>query len=211
MSISPHIADDAATPLMGKPVAVPTETIWRLTVDQYHEMVQTGILTEDDPVELLDGWLVPKMPKHPSHSVATQLVGAALTSILPEGIFVRSQEPITLAASEPEPDVVVVRGNPRRFRDAHPGPGDVVLIVEVAEASLQRDRTLKKAIYAEAGIATYWIVNLIGRCVEVYMEPSGPADHPDYRRRQELTAADSVSVLLDGREVARFAVSDVLP
>lgn len=90
---------------------VPTLPIWQLSVEQYHQMIQTGILTEDDPIELLEGWLVPKMPKNPPHRISTALVREALTRLLPVGFFVDSQEPLTTDDSEPEPDAMVVQGS----------------------------------------------------------------------------------------------------
>jgi len=119
--------------------AVPGVSIWRLSVAQYHEMIRAGILAEDDPVELLDGCLVQKIIKNPPHCLATGLVRDALEKALPEGWHVKSQDPITLAASEPEPDVTVVRGSRRDYADRHPGPADVALVVEVADTGLQRD------------------------------------------------------------------------
>lgn len=190
---------------------VPCERIWRLSVEQYHRMIRAGILGEDDPVELLDGWLVVKMIKTPPHSVATELTRDALAGLLPAAWHVRSQEPITLERSEPEPDVSVVRGDRRDYRERHPGPGDIALVVEVADVSLKRDRTTKKRVYAAAGIAAYWIVNLIDRCVEVYTEPTGAATEPDYRKQQVCGEGDSVAVLVDGKETARVAVEELLP
>ena len=131
---------------------VPTEPIWQLSIDQYHQMIQSGILTDDDPVELLEGWLVSNMPKNPPHSVATQLTRQVLERFLPAGWHVDTQEPITTDTSEPEPDVTVVRGDRRDYLDHHPGPEDVALLVEVADASLQRDRGSKKRLYARARI-----------------------------------------------------------
>lgn len=211
MSITSHTASDMSGLPAAGPFAVPTEAIWRLSVDQYHEMVRAGILTDDDPVELLDGWLVPKMPKNRPHSVATRLVRTALERIVPHGWYVDSQEPITLSASEPEPDGIVVRGDPRQYGESQPGPADVALVVEVADATLHRDRTLKKALYAQAGIPAYWIVNLVDRIVEVYTEPSGDDRRPDYRLQRNYEAADQVPLALDGAEVGRVAVSALLP
>src|SRR3712207_4217922 len=114
------------------PPAVPEDLIWRLTVDQYHAMIQAGILVDGDPVELLEGWLVTKRSKNPRHSLSTQLTRVALEERLPPEWFVDAQEPITTADSEPEPDLGVVRGDPRDYADHHPGPGDVALVVEVA-------------------------------------------------------------------------------
>jgi Uma2 family endonuclease len=155
------------TPQRIKP-ALPSEPVWRLTVEQYHEMVRTGILTEDDPVELLEGWLVPKVPKNPLHRLSTRLIRLALESLVPAGWYVDSQEPVTLADGEPEPDVMIVRGNSRDYRDRHPGPGEVALVVEVADTSLSRDKGLKKRSYARAGIPVYWIMDLNERRLDIY-------------------------------------------
>lgn len=105
--------------LLEKSLIVPDNPIWRLTVEQYHQMIDAGILTEDDSVELLEGWLITKMPKKPSHSVATELTQDALMTVLPAGWFIKVQEPITTADSEPEPDIMVVRGVRRDYTD-HP-------------------------------------------------------------------------------------------
>jgi Uma2 family endonuclease len=191
-------------------VAVPTDYIWRLSVEQYHEMIRTGILTDDDPVELLEGWLVVKMPKNPPHRLATQLTRAALERLIPTGWFVDAQEPVTTENSEPEPDVVIVRGDRRQYSDRHPGPPDLALVVEVAETSLTRDRGMKKRLYARTRIPVYWIVNLVDGQIEVYTDPTGPADEPDFRQRQNYGPPDEVPVVIDGAEVGRLAVRDLL-
>ncbi len=189
----------------------PPDLVWRLGVHQYHGMIEAGILTEDDPVELLEGCLVPKMPKNPPHTLANGLLFEAIARLLPVGWFADSQEPITTADSEPEPGIRVVRGERRAFAARHPGPRDLGLVVEISDATLERDRTLKQQLYARAAIASYWIVSLPDRRVEVYTEPSGPADKPGYARRRELSAGDEVVLVLDGIEIGRLAVSDLLP
>lgn len=191
--------------------AVPTDPIWRLSLDQYHEMIRAGILTDDDPVELLEGWLVAKMPKNPPHRVATQLSREALERVVPAGWYVDAQEPVTIGDSEPEPDVTVVRGSRRDYRDHHPGAQDVALLAEVSDTTLQRDRGSKKRVYARANVPVYWIINLIDSQVEVYTNPSGPGEQPDYGQRQDYGPADQVPVVIDGREVGRIAVRDLLP
>ena len=118
---------------------------------------------------------------------------------------------MTLLTSEPEPDVVVVRGTDDDYRDCHPGPADVPLVVEVSDGTLRRDQGFKKAIYAKAGIAVYWIVNLVDRRIEVYSEPFSAGDAADYRLRKDVAEADHVSLLIDGREVAKIAARDLLP
>jgi Uma2 family endonuclease len=207
MSLSPQIVHQPGHP----PLVVPTEPIWQLTVSQYHEMIRTGILSEDDPIELLEGWLVTKMMKNPPHCVATELARKALERALPHGLHVRTQEPVTLAISEPEPDVAVIRGGLRDYPDRHPGASDVILVVEVADASLERDQTLKQRIYAEAGIPAYWIVNLLERRLEVHGDPSGPSESPGYRTHEDLGPEDHAPLVISGEEVARIAVGDLLP
>ncbi|MEI8376402.1 MAG: Uma2 family endonuclease [Planctomycetota bacterium] len=189
----------------------PTESLWRVSVEKYHQMILQGILSNDDPVELLEGLLVAKMTILPSHRFSTRRIRIALEHVVPQGWYVESPAPVTLAASEPEPDVAVVRGSDHEYIDRHPGPADVVLVVEVSGSSLRRDQGLKKAIYAKAGIPVYWIVNLIDRCVEVYTDPTGPAAQPDYRARYDAGEADQIPVVIEGREVARIAVREVLP
>lgn len=195
----------------GFDLPMPEPPIRRLSVDQYHQMLDAGILEDGDPIELLEGWLVEKMTKHPPHRVATRLTRGALEGAVPSGWYVDTQEPITTVDSEPEPDVSVIRGEPRKYVKRHPRPKDVGLLVEVADDSLARDRGVKKRLYARARIPFYWIVNLIDRQVEVYSKPSGPADKPDYRQRQVYGADDEVPVILDGQEIGRIAVRDLLP
>lgn len=198
-------------PTVALPPAVPPEPTYRLSVEQYHQMIRAGILTEGDPVELLEGWLVQKMGKNRPHSVATRRLRKALEGIIPAGWMVDSQEPVTTDTSEPEPDGLVARASTEDDIDRQPGPQDVALVAEVAESTLQRDRGWKKRIYARAGIPVYWIVNLVDRQIEVYTEPTGPAEQPDYRRRQDYGPTNQVPVVIAGEEVGRVAASDVLP
>jgi Uma2 family endonuclease len=190
---------------------VPTEPVVRLSVKQYHEMINAGILGDGDPVELLEGWLVLKMPKKPSHSSVTRLVRKALLARIPPGWYVDSQEPVTTADSEPEPDLLVMRGDESTYLTRHPRPKDVALVVEVSDVTLHRDRTLKKRIYSRAKIPVYWIVNLIDGHVEVYTGPTGPGDRPDYRRRRDYGRDDELPLVIGRREVGRLAVRELLP
>lgn len=192
-------------------LAVPTEPVWRFSVAHYHEMIRLGILTEDDPVELLEGWIIHKMPKNPPHRAATKLTRSALEKIVPEGWYVDAQEPITLLDSEPEPDVVIIRGNTRDYLDRHPGSQELALVVEIADSTLERDRTSKKRLYAHAGIPVYWIVNLPEQKLEVYTEPINLAQEPTYQQRQDYSLSDEVSIGIEGREVGCLRVRDLLP
>ncbi len=190
---------------------VPTEPIWRFSVEQYHQMICQGILTEDDPVELLEGWLTLKMPKNPPHRVATKLTRNILEELVPNGWYVDTQEPITLDKSEPEPDIVIVRGDTRDYLDRHPGAKDIALVVEVSDSTLERDRTLKKRIYARANIPVYWIVNLIEQHVEVYTEPINLSEEPTYQQRKDYQISETIPLVIAGIEVGRASVQNLLP
>jgi Uma2 family endonuclease len=191
--------------------AIPNDLILRLRIEQYHAIIQAGILTDDDSVELLEGWLVFKMPKNPPHRVTTRLVRTALENILPAGWYVDSQEPITLSNSEPEPDIVVVRGDTRQYLDRHPGAEDIALIIEVADTTLQRDRNVKKRIYARAGISVYWIVNLVEEQVEVYSQPLVEVEQPDYSQRLDFGRSAVIPIIIEGIEIGAIAVDALLP
>ena len=191
--------------------AIPNDLIWRLSIEQYHAIIQAGILTDDDSVELLEGWLVFKMPKNPPHRVTTRLVRTALENILPAGWYVDSQEPITLSNSEPEPDIVVVRGDTRQYLARHPGAEDIALIIEVSDTTLQRDRTVKKRIYARAGISIYWIVNLVEEQVEVYSQPLVEVEQPDYSQRLDFGRSAVIPIIIEGIEIGAIAVNSLLP
>lgn len=201
----PALAPDPST------IAIPTEPIFRLTVEQYHEMMRAGILTDGDPVELLEGLLVVKVTKNPPHHVVTHLIRQALERLIPSGWYVDSQEPFTTEDSEPEPDVSVVRGGILDYLQRHPRPHEVGLVVEVAEATLTRDRGTKKRVYARAGISMYWLVNLVRKEVEVYTDPVADADPPDYQQRQKYSRTGAIPVVLDGHEIGVVAVRDIIP
>jgi hypothetical protein len=174
-------------------------------------MVRTAIISEDDPVELLEGWIVKKMTKSPRHRLATRLLRDALQRHVPQGWDVDSQDPVTLSASEPEPDATIVRGGPRDYADRHPGAGDVALVVEVSDSSLSRDRGIKKAIYAAARIAVYWVVNLLEGQIEVYSNPIGSAAGADYATCESFGVEDRVPLVVDGLSVAEIPAREILP
>lgn len=186
------------------PIAI-TEPIWRLSVTHYHSMIASGILTEDDQIELLEGLLIAKMPKNPQHRLSTGLLQDALLSILPANYHLNVQEPITLKESEPEPDLAIVRGQRLDYRDRHPTADDLELVIEVSSSTLERDRTLKQRIYTKAGISTYWILNLEDRQLEVYTQPT----ESRYEQCQVITETESVSVNLRGKETL-IAVGSLL-
>jgi Uma2 family endonuclease len=183
----------------------------RLSVDQYHRLIAADVLTEDDKVELLEGWIVRKLSRDPAHNCTIVLVDDAVRSRVPAGWITRNQLTITTDDSEPEPDIAVVRGSPRDYFDHHPGPGEIGLIIEVANTSLDRDRTVKSRVFARAGISRYWIVNISEMCVEVFSDPTGPSVEPCFRQCRIYTKGDEVPLALMGQEVAIIPVQEMLP
>lgn len=191
--------------------AITHDRIWRMSVEQYRAMVQAGILTEDDPVEMLEGWLAQKSARNPRHQVVTGLIYRALERLLGGGWYVDSQEPVTTTDSEPEPDVTVIRGEILDYLQRHPHPHEIALVVEVAEATVRRDRGTKKRIYARAGIPVYWLVNLVNQTVVVYTEPDSAASPPDYRRHKIYCPGEQIPVVVDGTVIGQLAVDEILP
>ena len=193
---------------------LPGESPWppyRLSVDQYEAMVESGIFNEHDRLHLINGVLVAKVTQGDDHFVADELCRTELSAVLPPGWSIRTKKPVRLRPtdSEPEPDEAVVRGSIRdytRGKRGKPAPQDVGLIVEVSGSSLADDRAMVR-IYGPAGILSYWIVNLVERQVEVYTVPgpNGYAASDVYRPGQR------VPVVLDGAIVGQIAVDDILP
>jgi len=182
----------------------------RLSVAEYHKLIEVGILSEHDRVELLEGHMVNKMPQNPPHSNSGTNAEETLRDRLPEGWRLRAKKPITLTDSEPEPDIVLARGDWSTYRTRHPGPSDIGLVVEVSASSLVIDRSDMARIYARANLPAYWIINVVDRQVEVYTDPR-PADPiPAYATRTDYLPGDSIPLVLDGQPVAQLPVDELL-
>ena len=186
-------------------------TLRRWTRAEYARLIEAGIFQPGEPVELLGGELMVSEPQGSAHYTAIGLVEDALRAALGRGWLVRSQGPIALSDdSEPEPDVAVIRGARRDYRDEH--PSRPALVVEVAESSLALDREHKGSLYAHAGVANYWILNLMDRVLEVYREPR---EEPTarfgwrYAWSEVLSFGSSATPLV--APGARIAVSELLP
>ncbi|MGC8638654.1 MAG: Uma2 family endonuclease [Isosphaeraceae bacterium] len=180
--------------------------VYRMTVDEYERLTSAGAL--DDPrVELIDGYLVKKMPKYPPHIWTVYAVIEILRMLLP-GWWCRKEDPVRIPLfDEPEPDVAVVRGSRDDYRGRIPGPGDIALIVEVSESTLDRDRGSNRRAYAKGGIPWYWIINLVDRQVEVYSDP-GPDDDQSC---QIFKPGQSIPVVVDKAVAGQIPVVDILP
>jgi hypothetical protein len=195
----------------GELTEIPSSRLWRLTVEQYHEMLRAGILSEDDSVELIEGVLVQKMGKNPPHIIALTKLRDLLLRLDLIGWTLMLQDPIGLDDSEPEPDATLVRGIVDDYASGLPAPDDIGLVVEVSDASLSGDRGYKKHLYAKNGIVQYWIVNLVAGQVEVHTEPITASADADYKNRTLYFAGDVVPLILDGSTLGAIPVAAILP
>ncbi|MEO6811297.1 MAG: Uma2 family endonuclease [Isosphaeraceae bacterium] len=203
-------ADIATKPEVG--TASPTDHRYLLTIKKYYGLIRAGGFSEDDPIYLWKGQLVEKMTINPPHASTVFKVSRLLHRALPDGWLARPEQPLEIGQrSVPEPDVAIVRGALDAYDRRHPQARDVALLIEVSDSSLAEDQGDKLQTYAAAGVPVYWIVNLPNRRIEVYTEPAGPVTPSYYRKSQFFGPGDEVPIVLDGVEVGRLAVTDVLP
>lgn len=178
---------------------------------EYDRMIATGVFDDKDRIELLDGLMVVKEPEGSWHAATVAHVQRVLQRAFGDRYHVRAHAPIALdEMSEPEPDLAVVRGKPRDFLQEH--PDKPVLLVEVADSSLAKDRLRKSGLYARAGIAEYWIVNAIELVLEISRDPvraPGLRYSWKYETVRLLRRGAIVSPLAAPR--ARIRISDLLP
>ncbi len=185
-------------------VTVQAPVLHSWTRADYDKMIDAGIFQPSDRIELIDGDIVDMTPQSVRHVTAAQLVEEALRESYPHGYVVRAQKPIALGdGSEPEPDIAVVRGEPRDYVEAHPETAE--LLVEVADSSLKLDRGRKRCLYARLRAPEYWILNLVRDCLEAYREPAGE----DYEDEGVLQRGNTISPL--SCPGASIAVADLLP
>ncbi len=145
-------------------------------------MVQAGILREDDRVELLDGEILEMAPIGSRHAACVDRLNQLFSDHVRKRAIVRVQNPIGMGErSEPQPDLTLVRPRPDFYSQSHPGSEDILLVVEVAETSVEVDRDLKIPLYARAGIAEVWLVDLSGESIEVFQRAS-PQGYQEVQR-----------------------------
>ena len=174
----------------------------RFTADEYHRMGEAGVFRDDDRVELVDGEIVEMTPIGSRHAACVDRLNALLQPSPAGAWHVRVQGPVRLDEySEPEPDLSVLRSRADFYASAHPGPDDVMLVVEVADASLRYDRDIKVGLYARAGIPEAWLADLQNERVHVFTHPApqGYRASRQLRRGERLTsqALPGVSFLVD--------------
>lgn len=146
----------------------------RFSVDEYYRLAETGILHPDERVELVDGEIVVMSAIGSAHAWCVRRLNRWFSTRVGDRALVSAQNPVRLSPySEPEPDLALLQPRPDEYRAAHPGPEDVLLLIEVSDTTLRYDREVKLPLYAAAGIPEVWIVDLPRRRVEVYREPRG--------------------------------------
>ncbi|MCT7965329.1 Uma2 family endonuclease [Laspinema sp. D1] len=161
-------------------------TAKRFTIEEYHRLIELGFFPEGDRTELIQGEAIQMVSKGKPHAVCCSLLIRELSKLLEDRATIRCQDPITLPNhSEPEPDFTLVRNREDNYLSHHPMPDDILLVIEIADSSLDYDRLVKLPLYAEAGISDYWIVNLLEKQLEIYTTPYQKSTGTfDYRQKQ---------------------------
>jgi Uma2 family endonuclease len=211
------MATDVAEEMVVSPprTEIPLDRQYRIPLGLYEAMVEQGLLRPSDRLVLLDGFLVKTMTKGSKHSALTTVGIATLMAILPAGWHVRGEQPIrlpnpTTGDSSPEPDLAVVVGRPRDYLTRHPNPAEVALLVEFADSSVAEDRAGLWR-YAHAGIPIVWLVNIPGRVIEVYTEPTGPVANPGYKKYEVKKPGETLTFHLGAAgPVGPIAVESLL-
>ena len=180
------------------------------TRSEYYKMAEAGLFAGKH-VELIEGQVIEMSPTGSRHRTAVLLAGDALRRVFRQGYFVSTQCPLDLSEiTEPEPDVAVIAGQVRDYAEAH--PTTAVLIAEVADTSLTYDRTTKASLYAKAGIAEYWILNLVDRQLEVRRTPVADTTQPYGFGYADITVRTATEVVTPlAMPQASIAVAEVLP
>jgi Uma2 family endonuclease len=177
----------------------------KFTVDEYEQMGRAGIFQEDDRVELIDGEIVEMTPIGIQHASCVKRVANLFARRAGERVIVSVQDPIRLGTyDEPQPDVAILEPRPDFYSRSHPGPQDVLLVIEVSDASTVYDRDTKVPLYARAGIPEAWRVDIQADLIEVYRDPSpeGYGEVQTVRRGERLAP----SLLYD----LEFAAEEIL-
>ena len=180
-----------------------------ITVRQYDRMIENGTIGDAENIELIEGLLVTKMGRNRPHVQAGKKGLAALLRIAPPGWHVAKEDPFVASDwSKPEPDLALVRGRVDDYANRDVTAGDIGLIIEIADSSLAADREVMGRLYAAGGIPVYWIVNLVDQWIETYTSPDPTSG---YQSRVDYRPGEEIPVVIDGQEVGRIAVTELLP
>jgi Uma2 family endonuclease len=172
-------------------------------------MIQNGTIDNAEDVELIEGLLVIKMGRSRPHVQAGKKGLDALLRLAPPGWHVAKEDPFVASDwSKPEPDLALIRGEVADYADRDVAAGDIGLVVEIADSSLNADREVMGRLYARGGIPVYWIVNLVDRCVESYTSPDQGSG---YRSRTDYQPGEMIPLMIDGQNIGHIDVTDLLP
>jgi Uma2 family endonuclease len=175
------------------------------TVQEYHHMSELGILNASERTELITGKIVLMTAKGTPHVIALQLIASSLQAQL-NNALIRTQDPIELDDfSEPEPDLVIVKGRILDYSSRHPGPNDVLLVVEIADSTLKKDCEVKDKLYARSNIPDYWVIDVKNDQVHIFRTPTPTG----YASHLILSASQAVSPLAFPEVV--LPISQILP
>ncbi|WP_031291215.1 Uma2 family endonuclease [Leptolyngbya sp. Heron Island J] len=181
------------------------QTLKRWSVDEYHRMAEAGLLAECDRTELLAGQIILMIAKGTPHVTALRLLANALDQALTnQPFFVSTQDPIQLDDySEPEPDLVIVKGDFLDYAAHHPTPQDICLVVEVADSTLKQDCEVKDKLYAQAGINDYWVLDLPNRQLHIFRTPTsmGYTSHLILKQDQQISPLAFSDIVLSLEEL----------
>jgi Uma2 family endonuclease len=182
------------------------------SLEDYHWLIEHGFFHEDERVELIQGVLHQMSPKGLRHAACLTRGLRIFNAALSDRACVRAQDPITLPGSnsEPEPDLVVAQWREDDYATHHPLPEDVLLVIEIADSSLDYDRRVKVPLYAASGISEFWLVNLQEDKIEVYREPTSPAVGTPYYRQHQITSVQDTVTPTRFPDCA-ISVEDLLP
>ena len=186
-------------------MSLPEISRYYFTVAEFERMGEAGVFTKDARLELIEGEIIEISPIGSRHAACVSFLNRFLNRTVGDIALVNIQNPIRLNDfSGPEPDIALLRLRDDFYRDAHPTPADVLLIIEVADTTLAYDRQVKAPLYAKAGVAEVWIINLTEEQIEIYADPAGGTYQTtiNFRRGEEARAhtianlAVSVEVVL---------------
>ncbi|WP_020535943.1 Uma2 family endonuclease [Lewinella cohaerens] len=170
----------------------------KFTVDSYYKMAEHGLLGKDRQVELINGDIIDMSPIRSAHAGMVNYLSKILIHCLFNKATVCVQNPVHLDDfSEPEPDVLIAQFSQDDYRERHPRVDEVILLIEVADSSLIFDRNVKKALYAEASIPEYWIINLADEQIEIFQQPQDG----EYQQMKIVKKTDHFSTTIQGEEV----------
>ena len=175
----------------------------RWTRAEYDQLIELGVLGPEDHVELIEGEILVMSSEGPVHSAEIGVLADLLNGAFDDRVWIRLGNPVVIDDhSEPEPDLLVIKGTPRDFRKRHPSPEEALLVVEVSHSSLSFDLGRKRKLYARARVAEYWVLDLVNECLHVHRSPKGDR----FASVKRLEPGDSVRPL---RGSADVKISDI--